>query len=54
VQHELRASSGEDVTYAVKVPLSKKTDVLTNAILDLGPKDQMAVEWSDKKSKDKA
>jgi uncharacterized membrane protein YhiD involved in acid resistance len=53
VQHELRASSGEDVTYAVKVPLSKKTDVLTNAILDLGPKDQMAVEWSDKKSKDK-
>jgi uncharacterized membrane protein YhiD involved in acid resistance len=54
VQHELRASSGEDVTYAVKVPLSKKTDALTNAILDLGPKDQMAVEWSDKKPKDKA
>jgi uncharacterized membrane protein YhiD involved in acid resistance len=54
VQHELRASSGEDMTYAVKVPLSKKTDVLTNAILDLGPKHQMAVEWSDKKPKDKA
>lgn len=54
VQHEMRASSGEDVTYAVKVPLSKKTDVLTNAILDLGPKDQMAVEWSDKKAKEKA
>ena len=33
----------------MKVPLSKKTDALTNAILDLGPKDQMAVEWSDKK-----
>jgi uncharacterized membrane protein YhiD involved in acid resistance len=54
VQHEMRGSSAEDVTYAVKVPLSKKTDVLTNAILDLGPKDQMAVEWSDKKPKDKA
>jgi len=54
IQHELRASSGEDVTYAVKVPLSKKTDVLTNAILDLGPKDQMSVEWSDKKAKEKA
>jgi uncharacterized membrane protein YhiD involved in acid resistance len=54
VQHELRASSAEDVIYAVKVPLSKKTDVLTNAILDLGPRDQMAVEWSDKKPKDKA
>ncbi len=54
VQHEMRGSSAEDVTYAVKVPLSKKTDVLTNAILDLGPKDQMAVEWSDRKTKEKA
>jgi len=54
LQPELRGSSAEDVTYSVKVPLSKKTDALTNAILDLGPKDQMAVEWSDKKPKDKA
>jgi uncharacterized membrane protein YhiD involved in acid resistance len=54
VQHELRGSSAEDMIYAVKLPLGKKTDALTNAILDLGPKDQMAVEWSDKKPKDKA
>ncbi|MET0553665.1 MAG: MgtC/SapB family protein [Vicinamibacteria bacterium] len=54
LQPELRGSSAEDVSYSVKVPLSKKTDALTNAILDLGPKDQMAVEWSDKKPKDKA
>jgi uncharacterized membrane protein YhiD involved in acid resistance len=53
VRYELRASSAEDMTYSVQMPLSKKTDVVTNGLLGLG-NGEMAVEWSDKKAKDKA
>jgi uncharacterized membrane protein YhiD involved in acid resistance len=49
VKHELRTSSKEDLTYSVNVPFNKKTDQLTNAILALRKKDEMALEWSDKK-----
>jgi uncharacterized membrane protein YhiD involved in acid resistance len=55
VPFELRAVSPEDLTYAVKLPLSKKTDAITRALLEVGGgNDQLAVEWSDKKNKDKA
>jgi len=53
IKHDLRASSKEDLTYSVELPLTKRTDRLTSAILALGPKDQLKVEW-DKKGKDKA
>ena len=49
VGHELRTSSQDDLVYSVRLPLTKKTDRLTNAILALGAEDEMAVEWSDKK-----
>ncbi len=49
VGHELRTSSQDDLVYSVRVPLTKKTDRLTGAILALGNEDEMAVEWSDKK-----
>ena len=35
--------------YSVRLPLTKKTDRLTSAILALGDEDEMAVEWSDRK-----
>jgi uncharacterized membrane protein YhiD involved in acid resistance len=49
VSHELRTSSQEDLVYSVRLPLTKKTDRLTSAILALGDEDEMAVEWSDRK-----
>ena len=49
VGHELRTSSQDDLVYSVKLPLTKKTDKLTSAILALGDEDEMSVEWSDKK-----
>jgi uncharacterized membrane protein YhiD involved in acid resistance len=49
VKYELRTSSQDDLTYSVRVPLTKRTDKLTDAILALGGKEEMAVEWSDKK-----
>jgi uncharacterized membrane protein YhiD involved in acid resistance len=55
VRYELRTTSGEDLTYSVELPFTKKTDKLTSSIVALGNGDQMAVEWSDRKaSKDKA
>ena len=55
VKYELRTSSKDDLTYTVELPLTKRTDKLTSAILALDGHDQMAVEWSDRKpGKDKA
>jgi hypothetical protein len=55
IRYELRSSSQDDVTYAVNLPLTKKTDRLTSAILALREqgKDEMAVEWADKKKPSK-
>jgi uncharacterized membrane protein YhiD involved in acid resistance len=55
VPHELRAFTPEDITYAVKLPVSRKTAPITQALLALGNHDQgqIAVEWLDKKGKDK-
>ena len=49
VKYELRTSSQDDLVYSVRLPLTEKTDRLTDAILALGPKDGMTVDWSDKK-----
>jgi uncharacterized membrane protein YhiD involved in acid resistance len=51
IRYELRTSSQDDLMYSVRLPLTKKTDRLTSAILALRDKDkeEMAVEWSDKK-----
>ena len=50
VKFELRTSSQEDVTYSVNLPVTRKTDKLTTDIVALGKKDEMAVEWSDRKA----
>jgi uncharacterized membrane protein YhiD involved in acid resistance len=52
IAHELRTSSHEDLTFWVKLPVSKKTDQLTRSILALSTQDEVGVEWADKKSKD--
>ncbi len=49
VDFELRTASQDELTYSVRVPLSKKTDRLTNAILALGDRGAMAVDWTDRK-----
>jgi uncharacterized membrane protein YhiD involved in acid resistance len=49
VKYELRTSSPEDLTYSVNMPIAKKTDRLTDAILSLQAHRDMAVEWADVK-----
>jgi len=55
VRYELRTTSQDDLTYSVELPFTKRTDKLTSAIVALESRDQMAVEWSDRKAgQDKA
>jgi uncharacterized membrane protein YhiD involved in acid resistance len=49
VAFELRTASQDELTYSVHLPLSKKTDRLTNAILGLGNRGEMTVDWTEKK-----
>ena len=46
---ELRTASQDELTYSVRLPLSKRTDRLTGAILAFGDKGEMTVDWSEKK-----
>jgi uncharacterized membrane protein YhiD involved in acid resistance len=50
-EFELRASSDEEVSYEVQVPLEVQTDDVSNAILRLDPDGHAAVDWSAKKKK---
>ena len=52
-KYEIRASSDEEVSYDVHVPLETQTDRVTNALLKLDPEGHAAVDWSDKKQKGK-
>jgi len=53
LKFELRTSSDEEVCYDVQVPLELRTDRVSNAILKLDPEGHAAVEWVDKKAKNK-
>ena len=53
LKFELRTSSDEEVCYDVQVPLELRTDRVSNAILKLDPEGHAAVEWTDKKAKNK-
>ena len=48
-KYEIRASSDEEVSYDVNVPLEIQTDRVTNALLKLDPEGHAAVDWADKK-----
>lgn len=52
-KYEIRASSDEEVSYDVHVPLETQTDRVTNALLKLDPEGHAAVDWADKKQKGK-
>ena len=53
LKYELRASSDEEVSYDVHVPLEVQTDRVSNALLKLDPQGHAAVDWADKKQKGK-
>ena len=48
-KYEIRASSDEEVSYDVNVPLDIQTGRVTNALLKLDPEGHAAVDWADKK-----
>ena len=50
VEYELRTSSPEEICYDVKVPLERKTDRLSQQLLDLD-REHVAVQWEEKKEK---
>jgi len=51
VRFDLRASSPEEISYEVAVPIDRKTDRLSTLILALDPDKTTAVEWEEKKGK---
>jgi uncharacterized membrane protein YhiD involved in acid resistance len=51
LEFTLRTASKEEVSYEVQVPVDKKTDRLSNAILKIDPDNATGVEWDQKKDK---
>ncbi len=55
VKHHLefttRTVSNEEVVYEVQLPIDKKTDRLSNQILEIDPKNATGVEWKKKEKK---
>jgi hypothetical protein len=47
----LRTATEDELSYQVQVPIERKTDRLTNAILKLDPGNETGVEWEEKKVK---
>ena len=48
---ELRATSTEELEYEVKLPLERKTDRMSENIMNLAPENVTAVEWVQAKEK---
>lgn len=51
LDYELRAAAPEELTYEVKLPIDRRTDRLSNAIVKLDRSANVAVEWDEKKEK---
>ena len=51
VSFELRSATEEQLVYEIKMPIEKKTDHLSEAILKLDPHNVTGVEWDEKKVK---
>ena len=51
VRYELRTTTSEELSYEVKLPYDRRTDRLSNAILQLDATNSTAVEWEEKKVK---
>jgi hypothetical protein len=53
VSYELRVSAEDEVSYAVDAPPDLAIDRVSNALTALAPDGALAVEWDEKKSKNK-
>lgn len=52
IKYELRTSAADELSYEVQVPLERRTDKVSNAILRLeGAGEATSVEWDEKKKK---
>ena len=51
LEYSLRTASNDEVVYEVQLPIDKKTDRLSNAILKLDPDNATGVEWKRKEKK---
>ena len=49
LEHELRAASKEELSYDVQFPVNRKTDGLSERILQMDP--EASVQWEEKKEK---
>jgi hypothetical protein len=47
----MRTVSNEEVMYEVQLPIDKKTDRLSNQILQIDPENATGVEWKKKEKK---
>jgi hypothetical protein len=53
LDYQLRTITADELVYEVKLPLEKKTERLSNAILLLDPENALGVEWVEKSAKKK-
>jgi uncharacterized protein DUF4956 len=51
LEFSMRTISNEEVVYEVQVPIDRKTDRLSNAILKIDPDNATGVEWKKKEKK---
>ncbi len=51
IEHEIRTVSTEELTFELQLPINRKTDSLSNAILKIDPQNATGVEWEEKKAK---
>jgi hypothetical protein len=51
VPFDLRSSAAEEIRYEVKVPVNRKTETVSEAIVALDPKQAIEVAWEKKKEK---
>ena len=51
VEYEPRSQSADELCYATRVPLDRGTEAVSAAIVHLGRQDEVAVSWTERKSK---
>jgi len=51
LEHQLRTETKDEVTFEVRVPIDRKTDRLSEEILEVDRNNASGVEWEEKKSK---
>lgn len=49
VRYELRTASQDELSYLVELPFKRRTDRISNAIQELVPSGETAVDWEEKK-----